>query len=107
MMKPITVSKTASGSTSTIPLNVNINPFNVGIAVVVSGTVNYTVQYTFDNVWSSTYDSATATWFDHASLVGDTTNETGNFAFPVAGIRLTVNSGSGTATMTVIQAGLA
>jgi hypothetical protein len=107
MMKPITVSKTASGSTSTIPLNVNINPFNVGIAVVVSGTVNYTVQYTFDNVWSSTYDSATATWFDHASLLTKTGNETGNFAFPVAGMRLTVNSGSGTATMTVIQAGLA
>ena len=106
-MKPITVSKTASGSTSTIPLNVNINPFNVGMAVVVSGTVNYTVQYTFDNVWSSTYDSATATWFDHASLAAQTTNQTGNFAFPVAGMRLTVNSGSGTATMTVIQAGVA
>jgi hypothetical protein len=106
-MKPITVSQTAAGSTGTIPLNVNVNPFNIGIAVVVSGTVNYTVQYTFDNVWSATYNSATATWFDHASLGAQTTSQTGNFAFPVAGMRLTVNSGSGTATMTVIQAGLA
>ena len=106
-MKPITVLQTAAGSTGTIPLNVNVNPFNIGIAVVVSGTVNYTVQYTFDNVWSATYNSATATWFDHASLAAQTTSQTGNFAFPVAGMRLTVNSGSGTATMTVIQAGLA
>ena len=106
-MKPITVSQTAAGSTGTIPLNVNVNPFNIGIAVVVSGTVNYTVQYTFDNVWSATYNSATATWFNHASLAAQTTSQTGNFAFPVAGMRLTVNSGSGTATMTVIQAGLA
>ena len=106
-MKPITVSQTGAGSTGTIPLNVNVNPFNIGIAVVVSGTVNYTVQYTFDNVWSATYNSATATWFDHASLATETTSQTGNFAFPVAGMRLTVNSGSGTATMTVIQAGLA
>lgn len=106
-MKPITVSQTGAGSTGTIPLNVNVNPFNIGIAVVVSGTVNYTVQYTFDNVWSATYNSATATWFDHASLAAETTSQTGNFAFPVAGMRLTVNSGSGTATMTVIQAGLA
>lgn len=106
-MKPITVSQTGAGSTGTIPLNVNVNPFNIGIAVVVSGTVNYTVQYTFDNVWSPTYNPATGTWFNHASLDAQTTNQTGNFAFPVAAIRLTVNSGPDTATMTVIQAGIA
>jgi hypothetical protein len=107
MMKPINVSQTGSGSTDPVPLNLNVNPFNVSMAVVVTGTVNYTVQYTFDDVWASSYDPATGTWFSHASLAGQTTSQTGNFAFPVAAVRLTVNSGSGTAAMTVIQAGIA
>lgn len=107
MMKPINVSQTGAGSTDPIPLNLNINPFNVSMAVVVTGTVNYTVQYTLDDVWASSYNPATGTWFNHASLVTDTANETGNFAFPVAAVRLTVNSGAGTAAMTVIQAGIA
>jgi hypothetical protein len=107
MMRPITVSQTDAGSTGAVPLNLSVNPFNVSMAVVVTGTVDYTVQYTFDDVWSPTYNPATGTWFNHASLDAQTTNQTGNFAFPVAAIRLTVNSGPDTATMTVIQAGIA
>ena len=42
-------SKTGTGSSSPLVINTNTTPVNVGFAVVVSGTVNYTVQHTYDN----------------------------------------------------------
>lgn len=100
-MKVQTVSKTGTGSSSAIPMNTNVTPFNVGFGVVVSGTVNYTVQHTFD-------DPAVGftTWFSHPSVAAQTTNDDGNYAFPVTGIKVLVNSGDGTATLKVVQAGI-
>lgn len=105
-MRPTTISKTGTGSTAPIPMLLFVTPFNVGIGVVVSGTVNYTVQHTFDDVWATGYTAGSGNWFNHASLASQAANADGNYAFPVTAIRLTVNSGSGTATMTVIQAGV-
>ena len=105
-MRPTTISKTGSGSTAPIPMLLFVTPFNVGIGVVVSGTVNYTVQHTFDNIFAAGYDASTGNWFNHASLASQTGNADGNYAFPVTAIRLTVNSGSGTATITIVQAGV-
>jgi len=100
-MKVQTVSKTGVGSSASLVMNTNISPFNVGFGVVVSGTVNYTVQHTFD-------DPAVGftTWFSHPTIASETTNQDGNYAFPVTGIKLLVNSGSGTATLNLIQAGI-
>lgn len=100
-MKVQTVSKTGTGSTSPLVMNTNISPFNVGFGVIVSGTVNYTIQHTFD-------DPAIGftTWFPHPTVASQGANADGNYAFPVTGIRLTVNSGGGTATLKLIQAGI-
>lgn len=100
-MKVQTVSKTGTGSSSALVMNTNISPFNVGFGVIVDGTVDYTVQHTFD-------DPAVGftTWFSHPTVAGETTNVDGNYAFPVTGVKLLVNSGSGTATLKLIQAGI-
>jgi hypothetical protein len=52
--------------------------------------------------------AVTPTWFDHSDtdLVAQTVNRQGNYAFVPRGVRLKVNSGSGTATLTIIQAGI-
>ena len=94
-MRPQVQGVAGVGSSAGIVTDNYITPFNVGFGVVVSGTVNYTVQHTFDGT----------NWFNHASIVNQTTNQDGNYAFPVAQIRLTINSGSGSAVITVIQAG--
>lgn len=101
-MKVQIASKTGAGSTNPFVMNTNTTPFNVGFGVIVSGTVNYTVQHTFD-------DPAVgfSTWFDHPTIDNLAANADGNYAFPVTGIRLTVNSGGGTATLKLIQAGIA
>jgi hypothetical protein len=100
-MKLQTVSKTGVGSSSSLVMNTNISPFNVGFGVVVTGTVNYTVQHTFD-------DPAVGftTWFSHPTIASQAANADGNYAFPVTGIKVLVNSGSGTATLNLIQAGI-
>jgi len=77
-------------------------PFNIGFGVVVTGTVNYTVQHTFDNVFDP---AVTPTWFDHATVAAKTANQDGNYAYPVSGLRLKQSSGSGSCIMTLIQAG--
>ena len=100
-MKVQTVSKTGTGSSSAIVMNTNISPFNVGFGVIVDGTVNYTVQHTFDDpVVGFT------TWFDHPTVAAQGTSQDGNYAFPVTGIKVLVNSGGGTATLKLIQAGI-
>ena len=101
-MKVQIVSQTGTGSTDPIVVNTNTNPCNIGFGVIVEDTVNYTVQHTFD-------DPAVGftTWFNHPTIASQATNQNGNYAFPVTGIRLTVNSGGGIATLNLVQAGIA
>jgi hypothetical protein len=101
-MKVQILSQTGAGSTSPVVANTNTSPFNVGFGVIVSGTVNYTVQHTFDDP-----ADGFSTWFPHPTIASLAANADGNYAFPVTGIRLTVNSGGGTATLKLIQAGIA
>jgi hypothetical protein len=100
-MKVQSVSKTGVGSSSALVMNTNISPFNVGFGVTVTGTVNYTVQHTFD-------DPAIgfSTWFSHPTVASQVANADGNYAFPVTGVKVLVNSGSGTATLNLVQAGI-
>jgi hypothetical protein len=102
-MRPITVSQTGAGSSATIPVDHYQTPFNIGMGVTVSGTVNYTIQHTFDNVQDS---AVTPTWFSHPTLASLTAAADGNYAFPVRAIKILQNSGSGTTTLTLIQAGM-
>jgi len=80
----------ASANTQVLPGN----PFNIGFGVTVSGTATYTVEHTFDEV----------TYFPHETLVGKTDNQDSNYAFPIAGIRVNITVGTGTVTLTTLQA---
>lgn len=94
--------QTGAGSTTPLVMNTNTSPFNVGFGVIVSGTVNYTVQHTFDDP-----SVGFTTWFPHPTIASQAASADGNYAFPVTAIRLTVNSGGGTATLKLVQAGIA
>lgn len=80
-------------------------PFNVALSVVVTGTVSYTVQYTFDDVFANSYDPTSGNWTNHPSLSAKTTTSDSNIAYPVTGIRIMLASGSGSIRFTAIQAG--
>ncbi len=94
------------GASAPIPIDQYLAPTNIGLGVVVSGTVDVTVQHSFDDPFDPDPD-AIPTWFDSDSsdLVNASANQDGNFAFPPRMIRLLTNSGTGIATLTVVQAG--
>lgn len=100
-MRIVTKSQTGAGSTDWIPMNIHANPFNVGFAVEVTGSATYDVEHTFDDILAG----ATAVVHKHETLVGQTTTQDGNYAFPVAGIRVTITAGAGSVALKVIQAG--
>lgn len=79
----------------------------IGFQCTVSGTVNYTVQSTFDDPDSPTNPVAPAlvTWIttNDTNMVGATTSLQSNFLFAPTYIRVLLNSGSGSVTMTVVQ----
>lgn len=108
-MRPVvyTLSDASGGAkySGVYPVDHYISPFNLSLGVLVTGTANYTVQYTFDDVFASDYDPATGNWTDHVSLTAQTTTKDSNIAYPVRGVRLKLNSGTGSARLTIIQAG--
>jgi hypothetical protein len=109
MARPKRKTLSAAGATSPIPLNLHISPFNVGFAVDLSAgaTLTYTVEHTFDDVFDPSFDAGTATWFPNSVVAGETADADGNYAFPITAIRLNVTAYTGgTATFTVIQAGI-
>lgn len=104
-MRPVSYSLTGTAVSPVFAADHYISPFNIALAVKVSGSITYTVQYTFDDVFANAFDPSTATWVDHPSLTSQTTAKDSNIAYPVRGIRLTTASGAGVATLTIIQAG--
>jgi hypothetical protein len=87
-----------------------ISPANIALNVVVTGSITYTVQYTFDDVFAAGYNpnAAGANWTDHPTLGTQTTTGNSNISYPVRGIRIispASPSSSGTATLTIIQGG--
>lgn len=103
----VTVGTSGVASTGWFMLNNALTPMNVGIAVTVSGTINYTVEYTLDDpntLAAGTYP----TLFSISDLASKTANLSALLATPVFAIRLTQNSftAPGQARITAIQAGL-
>ena len=92
-----------AGNSVWMPMDTYRNPFNIGFGVAVTGTVNYTVQHTFDDVQNS---AITPTAYNHFNVFNQTANADGNYMAPVTAIRLVQNSGSGTCTLTAIQSGI-
>jgi len=108
-MRPVRLTQSAIGASAPVVTDIYISPFSTGIAVVLSAgaSITYTVEYTYDDVFSSSFDPATATWFTVSGFSPTkSASADGQITFPVMAVRLKVTAyGSGSATLTVIQAG--
>jgi hypothetical protein len=100
-MKVQTISLTGTGNSSAVVVNTNVTPINIGLGFVVSGTVNYTMQVSYDD------PSNFVTWFDDATVASKTANFASSISTPVSGVRFKINSGTGTVTLSAVQAGIA
>ena len=94
--------KTVSSQTTSewIPMDDNQAAFNASVAVTVSGTLTYSVEFTLDNVQDPTI---TPTAF-LTTLTGATTSQSLAVHYPVKAFRLNVTAfTSGSAIITVLQ----
>lgn len=92
--------------TSVAVVDLHSCPTNIGLGCVISGTVTYTVQHTYDDPFAAGFTAAGATWFDHSTLAAKSANADGNYAFPPRAISVNVTAGTGTVTVNVVQSGL-
>jgi hypothetical protein len=101
----VTVGTNGVGASMPVPIDQYISPTDVSLATVVSGTVNYTVQYTYDNIW--TPGSPPSVWRDITALAAQTTNKDAIITGPVRAVRTLINSSTppGAVTLQVMQAG--
>jgi hypothetical protein len=100
----IQVGTNTVGSTDWQSVDLMRQPVNLSFQVAVSGTLNYTIQYTNTDVQNLAV-GAYPTIFNHPTVVAQSTSQSGSFTDPIAYFRLTVNSGTGTGTLTYSQAG--
>ena len=102
-----TVQVGTNGVASTRPIFLDEYAFSpTSIQVNVTGTVNATAQQSLDNPNSVGFTSVT--WLNHPDsvLVGLSSSVQDNYAYMPKVVRLLLNSGTGTATIRLIQAGI-
>ena len=84
---------TGAGSSAVLTAK-NASPFNIGFGVALSGTVtDYSVQATHDGT----------NFVDHGTVTGLGVEAEGAYTSPIVGLRVTITTGTGTATLTAIQ----
>lgn len=104
----VTVSATIGASTFSIgwaaqfispTIGLNYHGGITGLNIIVTGTINYTIQQTFNNI--QTLDRTTINWLnqDDSTLVAATASSNGNYIAGVIATRLVVNSYSASATI--------
>ena len=104
-----TSSGTISSGTITggqpVPLNFNNVAVGIGFVVEVTGTVNYTMYHTYDDVYDS---SVTPVWLQHgvSNMVNASTTQESNFVIPVAACQIIINSGTGSVKLVLLQQGI-
>lgn len=100
-----TDASTVAKTTNIVALDYFAMNFQVSLNCQVTGTVSYTVQYTFDKIQEAGWTPATGNWTNHPSLTAQTATKDSNIAYPVTAVRMTQASGSGSVVLTVIQTG--
>ncbi len=102
----ITVGTANVVQTPTIMMNTRTSSIQISNAVIISGTINFTLAHTFDNImYSSNYNLqsgnklvTTVTYFDDPTIASKTANTAALLSLPVSGSHLTINSYSSGAT---------
>lgn len=106
-MRPVTVVVNDAQATSDpIPVNWRMAPFELGIQVDVTGTVEVDGQYTLDDIRVPGWSASSALWNTMpAPFDGVSADAAGKFAIPCTAIRFHRVSGTGGASIRVVSAG--
>jgi hypothetical protein len=99
----ITVGTLQSGSTDWIPLDIYVPNQVTNISATVTGTINYSVQYTNEDPFDNTLAHQVVAHPTAALTTATASQTSGATTTLMRAVRLLVNSGSGSALMTIVQ----
>lgn len=80
-------------------------PFNVGVAVSLSATATFTVEYSLDDPNAAGYNPATASWYVAPGFTSGSVGIAGSITIPCRAICVNVSANTGTVTAKIVQAG--
>lgn len=95
---------TNSVTSIVIPVDWEANPTNIALNAVVTGTVNYTVNQTQENPYTST-GLYPANWTAISALTAKSATVQANLTNDLTALQLVINSGTGSVLLDVLQAG--
>jgi len=105
----ITVGTTTIASIM-VPLEMYGNPTNISLNFVVTGTVNYTVNETWDDPYNLVglypANQYPPNWVALAALTGKTTTSQAGLTATARALQVVINSGSGSLLCEIVQAGI-
>lgn len=93
-MRPVSITATALGGSTPVLPDFYQQPFDMGISLNLTGSINVTIQYTLDDVYNTPQSSWL--WINHPTLQNISADTAGSIQFPVTGIRIYVNTIIGT-----------
>lgn len=70
------------------------------VAVEITGTINYTIQETFDNIYDGTITKGNAVMFSPTALASKTANTVASLDIGASGMQIVINSYNTGATLT-------
>jgi len=106
MGKPVRVTVTGIAASNPIPLStLTDSPFNVTLGVYGGAGCTYTVQFTLDDVFASSYVAGSGTWINHPEATSQTGDTVVMLVSPVTAVRLNQTIGAASSTFFVCQSG--
>ena len=99
------ITKTGTGRSSICVVDSFQAPFNIGVAVTLSSTATFTVEYSLDDTTADGYTAAAANWFVAPGFTSGSAAVAGAFTIPCRAICLNVSANAGTVTANIVQAG--
>lgn len=104
-MQYTALTKTGTGRSSICVVDDFQAPFNLGVAVSLSSTATFTVEYSLDDPNVAGYSAATANWFVAPGFTSGSAAIGGAITIPCRAICLNVSANGGTVTANIVQAG--
>ena len=96
---------TTTGTKGSWNCDPSIAPFSVNIAcILLSGTVSYKLQYSYDTLDDPLLTDSDATWIDSNDIpAATTTTAHTNFSTPVARVRIIIATIAGSLKVIMLQ----
>jgi len=99
----VTADTVGSGASQELPVDVYVTNFNVSLFAEVTGVVNYTIQFTGDDVFSG---PGPFNWLPVTGLLAQVANQNAQQTQIVKAFRILTNSGQGSVKLIMIQGGI-